>query len=57
MFKWFRNIRFKKEMKNSKINMPDLIKALKGTGRKRLVTMVAILGKENIILRKKAGLL
>jgi len=57
MFKWFKNYMFDKEIKNSKISMPELIKALKGTGRKRLVTMVAILGQENLILKKKLGLL
>ena len=57
MFKWFRNIRFKKEKKNNTVKRSEIIKALKDKSKRELITMVAILGQENIILKRKAGLL
>ena len=45
-----------KELKNSKVYIPEIIKTLNGMGRKKLITMIALQGRENIILKKMMGL-
>jgi len=57
MFKWYRNIRFNKEKKKYTVKRSEIIKSLKDKSKRELITMVAILGQENIILRKEKGLL
>ena len=59
MFQWYRNIQYQKALKN-KVNRIDravILKVLKEKSKKELITMITVLGQENILLKKKAGLL